>query len=138
MYRRNKGKDEVQPDDGKIDINKQMTEATSLIDHITHLAHSLMDMGDTDIYSKTYEELVRSVRASGRVDPSWIPPSADIKYEYTWDVPGAAGAVGEAFGPFTEDEMKTWFRAAYFGGSGEKVKVRKVGGPWKHWEEVIF
>ena len=97
-----------------------------------------MDMGDTDIYSKTYEELVRSVSASGRVDSSWIPPSADIKYEYRWDVPGAAGAAGEAFGPFTEDEMKTWFRAAYFGGSGEKVKVRKVGGPWRHWEEVIF
>ena len=98
-----------------------------------------MDLGDTDIYSKTYEELVRSVSASGRVDSSWIPPSADIKYEYRWDVPGAAGAAGEAFGPFTEDEMKSWFRAAYFGGSGEKVKVRTVGGgPWKHWEEVIF
>lgn len=121
-----------------MDVDKQTTEATSLIDQVTHLAHSLMDMGDTDIYSKTYEELVRSVRSSGRVDPSWIPPSADIKYEYKWDVPGAAGTAGEAFGPYTEDEMKSWFKAAYFGGSGEKVKVRKVGGTWKDWADVIY
>jgi len=57
-----------------MDVDKQ-TEPISNIDQITHLASNIMSLGDTDIYSKTYEELVRSIRSSGRVDPSWIPPS---------------------------------------------------------------
>jgi CD2 antigen cytoplasmic tail-binding protein 2 len=97
-----------------------------------------MSLGETDIYSKTYEELVRSIRSSGRVDPSWIPPSADPKYEYKWDVPGAGSQADEAFGPFGEDEMKSWFKAAYFGSTGEKVKVRQVGGEWGDWDNVII
>jgi|SRR5882762_5691145 CD2 antigen cytoplasmic tail-binding protein 2 len=120
-----------------MDLDKQ-TNAPLSIDHITHLASNIMSLGDTDIYSKTYEELVRSVRSSGKVDPSWMPSSADVKYEYKWDVPGATGQSGEPFGPFTEDEMKTWFKAAYFGGSGEKVKVRQVGGNWGDWDDVII
>ena len=59
----------------------------SAIDEITHLASMLMSFGDTDIYNKTYEELVRSVRSSGKVSNEGIPPSADVRYEYVWDVP---------------------------------------------------
>lgn len=105
------------------------------IDRITHLASSIMSLGDTDVYSKTYEELVRAVRSSGAVDTSWVPPSADVKYEYKWDVPGASG--GEAFGPFSEDEMRAWFKASYFGVGGEKVQVRPVGGEWGSWDDVL-
>lgn len=119
-----------------MDADKQTT-SPSQIDQITHLASNLMSLGDTDIYSKTYEELVRSVRSSGRVDLSWIPPSADLKYEFKWDVPDAVGQTGEAFGPFGEDEMDSWFKAAYFGSNGEKVKVRQVGGHWGDWDDVI-
>ncbi|OSC97104.1 hypothetical protein PYCCODRAFT_1419965 [Trametes coccinea BRFM310] len=111
-------------------------KATSEIDEITHLASTLMSLGDTDIYSKTYEELVRSIRASGRVDANWVPPSADVKYEYKWAVP-EAGDSEQVFGPFSEDEMKAWYSATYFGPSGEKVKVRKVGGEWGDWSEVV-
>lgn len=103
---------------------------------MTHLASSLMSLGDTDIYSKTYEELVRSVRSSGRVDQTWAPPSADVTYEYKWDVPGAS--IGEVFGPFGEEDMKTWYKAAYFGTAGEKVKIRPVGGKWRDWDDVII
>ncbi len=109
---------------------------TSEIDQITHLASTLLSLGDTDIYSKTYEELVRAVRASGKVDANWIPPSADVKYEYKWDVP-EAGQAGEVFGPFGEEEMRAWYSATYFGPSGEKIKVRKVGGDWGNWKEVV-
>jgi len=49
-----------------------------------------MSLGDTDIYSRIYEELVRSIRSAGKVDQSWVPTSADVKYEYKWDVPGAS------------------------------------------------
>lgn len=105
------------------------------IEEITQLASTIMGLGDTDIYSKTYEELVRSVRSSGQVDNSWIPPSADVKYEYKWDVEGAAP---DLFGPYSEDEMRAWNSAAYFGNHGEKVKVRKVGGEWGSWDEVVI
>ena len=106
------------------------------IDHITHLASTLMSLGDTDIYSRTYEELVRSVRASGKVDKDWMPPSADVKYEYKWDVP-EAGEADQVFGPFSEEDMQAWYAAAYFGAAGEKVKVRKVGGDWGSWSETV-
>jgi CD2 antigen cytoplasmic tail-binding protein 2 len=119
-----------------MDVDKP-AKAPSDIEHITHIASNLMSLGDTDIYSKTYEELVRAVRSAGRVDPSWVPPSADIQYEYKWDVPGVTSQDGESFGPFGEDEMKVWFKAAYFGAMGEKVKVRPVGGDWGNWEDVL-
>lgn len=105
------------------------------IDMITHLASNLMSLGDTDIYSRSYEELVRTVRSSGRVEPNWTPPSADITYEYKWDIPGQS--TEETFGPFSEEEMKMWYTAVYFGESGEKVKVRKVGDDWGAWDDVV-
>lgn len=114
----------------------KVTKAPSEIESITHLASNIMSLGDTDIYSRTYEELVRAVRSSGCVDASWDPPSADLKYEYKWDVP-TAGQNGETFGPFGEEEMKAWYKAAYFGPIGQKVKVRKTGGPWGDWDDII-
>ena len=94
-----------------------------------------MSLGETDIYEKTYEEIVRSVRSSGNVDANWEPPSADIKYEYKWDAPGNEN--GEVFGPFKEEELKAWHKAAYFGTYGEKVQVRKAGGAWGAWDDVV-
>ncbi|EPS98533.1 hypothetical protein FOMPIDRAFT_1037428 [Fomitopsis schrenkii] len=111
-------------------------KAPSDIDHITHLASTLMGLGDIDIYSKTYEELVRSVRSSGIVGASWVPPSADVKYEYKWAVPDSSGQEGQVFGPFGEEEIKGWYKAGYFGTAGEKVQVRKVGGEWGTWDDV--
>ncbi|KAF8636676.1 hypothetical protein AX17_003482 [Amanita inopinata Kibby_2008] len=112
-------------------------KALSDIEQLTHLASTIMSLGETDIYSMTYEELVRGVRSSGAVSPSWEPPSADVKYEYKWDVPGV-DQNAENFGPFSEEEMKAWFKASYFGASGEKVKVRRVGGEWGGWDDVIL
>ena len=111
------------------------TEATD-VETITHFASTLMSLGDTDIYNKTYEELVRSVRATGNVDKDWIPSSAGVKYEYKWDVP-EAGDDTQTFGPFSEEEMQAWYDAAYFGAGGEKVKVRKIGGEWGSWNDVV-
>ncbi|KAG6868237.1 hypothetical protein C0993_005937 [Termitomyces sp. T159_Od127] len=95
-----------------------------------------MALGESDIYDKTYEELVRAVRASGTVDSSWVPPSADVRYEYKWDIPGGPPQ-DQVFGPFSEQEMKAWMKASYFGVAGEKVKVRPVDGEWADWEHVI-
>ena len=92
-----------------------------------------MSLGDTEIYSKTYEQVVRSVRSSGDVEPTWEPPSADVKYEYKW----VEGTDDQTFGPFGEEELNTWFKAAYFGSMGEKVKVRKVGGEWGDWDQIV-
>ncbi|KAK0196943.1 hypothetical protein F5146DRAFT_1153735 [Armillaria mellea] len=110
--------------------------ALSDIEFITHLASNIMTLGDVDIYSKTYEELVRTVRSSRSVDASWEPPSADKKYEYKWDAPGS-GQTDQTFGPFGEEEMRSWYKAAYFGAAGEKVKVREVGGEWKDWDDAL-
>jgi len=112
-------------------------KAPSEIDHITHLASTLMSLGDTDIYSRTYEELVRSVRSAGKVDSSWTPPSADVKYEYKWAVPEANGQDGQVFGPFSEEEIQAWFKAGYFGPAGEKIQVRTVGSEWGSWDDVV-
>lgn len=117
------------------DTPSKTPSAPSEIDHLTHLASTLMSLGDTDIYSKTYEELVRAVRSAGKVDQSWVPPSADVKYEYKWDVPGAD--TDQVFGPFSEEEMQAWNKASYFGVGGEKVKVRPVGGEWGAWDDIV-
>ena len=108
----------------------------SEIDHITHLASNLMSFGDTDIYSKTYEELVRIVRRTGKVNDAWVPPSADVSYEYKWDVPGVTDE-GQVFGPFSEEEMRGWYKASFFGVAGEKIKVRRTGGEWGAWDDVV-
>jgi CD2 antigen cytoplasmic tail-binding protein 2 len=107
------------------------------VEQLTHLASTLLSLGDTDIYSRTYEELVRSVRSAGKVDPSWVPPSADVKYEYKWNVPDSTGGQGQVFGPYSEEEMQSWYKASYFGLAGEKVQVRPVGGDWATWSDCL-
>ncbi|KAJ7285731.1 hypothetical protein C8J57DRAFT_1461098 [Mycena rebaudengoi] len=125
---------------GKLKADDSMladkSAAPSPIEHITHLASNIMSLGDTDIYSKTYEELVRAVRSSGLVDSSWVPPSSDKTYEYKWRVPGE-GQTGETFGPFGEEELNSWFKAEYFGSAGEKVEIRELGGEWGDWSDVL-
>ncbi|OJA13000.1 hypothetical protein AZE42_07445 [Rhizopogon vesiculosus] len=118
-----------------VDKAEEKPKGLSDIDMITHLASNLMSLGDTDIYSRSYEELVRSVRSSGDVEPNWVPPSADIMYEFKWDIPGQSS--GDVFGPFNEEQMKMWLTPTYFGEAGEKVKVRKVGGDWGDWDDIF-
>ncbi|KZT09523.1 uncharacterized protein LAESUDRAFT_646839 [Laetiporus sulphureus 93-53] len=133
-YPSKKRKDDLETDTMQVD---KTPKALSGIDHITHLASMLMSLGDIDIYSRTYEELVRAVRSSGKVDPEWVPPSADVKYEYKWAVPNTSGPDGQVFGPFSEDEVQAWYKAGYFGTSGENVMVKKVGGEWGSWTDVV-
>ncbi|TFK30012.1 hypothetical protein FA15DRAFT_663332 [Coprinopsis marcescibilis] len=106
------------------------------VEVITQLVSNLMSLGDVDFYSKTYEEIVRHVRSIGDVAEDWEPPSADVKYEYKWDTPGAESD-GQVFGPFGEEDMKSWFKATYFGTYGEKVKVRRTAGEWGSWDDVV-
>ena len=119
-----------------VDQTPKGPAAQTEVEQITHLASTLMSLGDSDIYSRTYEELVRSIRRSGKVGDDWVPPSADVRYEYKWAAPDA-GDAGQVFGPFGEEEMQAWHGAAYFGAAGEKVKVRTVGGEWGSWDEVV-
>ncbi|KAJ7063394.1 hypothetical protein C8F01DRAFT_1132862 [Mycena amicta] len=106
------------------------------IETVTHLASTIMSLGDADIYSKTYEELVRAVRASGLVDATWVPPSNDKTYQYKWRDPGA-GTPDEIFGPFGKEDLISWFRASYFGSTGEKVQVRETDGEWSDWDDFF-
>ncbi|KAJ2913433.1 hypothetical protein MD484_g6971, partial [Candolleomyces efflorescens] len=121
--------------DGAMNVDKQPHTPTD-IETITELASKLMSLGDADVYSKSYEELVRHVRTAGNVEQNWEPPSADVKYEYKWDKPGS-GQTDQPFGPFSEENMKSWYKAAYFGTYGEQVKVRRVGGEWGDWDDVV-
>ncbi|KAF4576772.1 CD2 antigen cytoplasmic tail-binding protein 2/Lin1 [Pleurotus pulmonarius] len=132
--RKAKGTTKSSKSDSSVDAKPK---SVSDIDHITHLASNIMSLGDTDIYSKTYEELVRDIRRSGAVDQAWIPPSADVQYEYKWDMPEVVGQEAASFGPYSEEEMKAWYKAAYFGPTGDKVKVRSVGGEWGDWDDVV-
>lgn len=123
-----------QPADG-MSVDKAPPPPTD-IEHVTHLASNIMSLGDTDVYSKTYEELVRDVRSSGSVDSLWVPPSADKQFEYKWATPDA-GQTEDTFGPFAEEEMRSWHKASYFGIAGEKVKVRQPGGDWGEWDDHL-
>jgi CD2 antigen cytoplasmic tail-binding protein 2 len=61
-----------------------------------------------------------------------------VKYEYKWDMPGATEQNGEIFGPFSEDDVKSWYNASYFGVAGEKVQIRQVGSEWGSWEDIVM
>ncbi|KAH9981204.1 hypothetical protein BGW80DRAFT_1434407 [Lactifluus volemus] len=91
--------------------DQQRTSSLPDVEHLTHLASTLLSLGD----------IVRSVRSAGKVGPSWVPPSADVKYEYNG----------------TEEEMLSWYKASYFGLNGEKVKVRPVTGDWGSWSDFL-
>jgi CD2 antigen cytoplasmic tail-binding protein 2 len=115
----------------------KVTLTKSKIERLTALASGLLSLGDGDIYNKTYEHVLRSVRSSGDVEPDWVPLTTT--YEYKWDVPETTTNASDpqVFGPFKEAEMKAWYDANYFGVSGEKVKVRVVGGEWGDWDDVV-
>lgn len=116
--------------------NDKGPDAASEIGIMTDLATKIMALGDVDIYSKPYESLVRSVRASAIVDQNWEPPSADAKFEYKW-ANTEVGQTEETFGPFGEAEMRGWYQADYFGPAGERVLVRPLGGAWGPWRDVL-
>jgi CD2 antigen cytoplasmic tail-binding protein 2 len=106
--------------------------------HMTHLASTLMALGDTDIYSRTHEELVRAVRKAGAVPDDWVAPNAEPRYEYVWDVPDTT-APGQVLGPYGADEMRGWHTAGFFGPGADKIRVRVVGGDgeWGAWDDVV-
>ena len=102
------------------------------IERVTELASDLM-VDNIDIYTSTYEELLRSVRRSKIVEPDWKPPETDTKVEYRW-----RGGDGATFGPFSIEEMSAWREADYFGLGAEKIELRKAGtDSWAKWDEVI-
>lgn len=131
--------DSTEAQSKKHPASNKTIQQTSKIERLTDLASKLMSLGDVDIYNKTYEHILRSVRSAGNVEPDWIPPK--VQYEYKWDVPEAPtqgdGREPQVFGPFSEEEMNAWREANYFGPSGEKVKVRVVGGDWGGWDDIV-
>ena len=110
------------------------------ITRITDLASTLMSHGNIDIYSMTYEELLRSVRKG--LGSEWVPPSQNAQYEYQWAVSGDGGGAeqnAQIYGPYKLDGMKSWYGANYFGEGGEKIRIRKVGqNNWHEWDEIVF
>lgn len=114
------------------------------INRITTLGSILMSHGNIDIYSWTYEQLLRSVRAAGDVGPDWIPQSHDAIYEYKWAaIDDSVGAENQSnpqvYGPYKEEELLSWYDADYFGDAGEKIRVRRIReNEWRSWDEVIF
>ena len=111
------------------------------ITRITDLASILMSLGNTDIYSSQYEQLLRSVRAAAVVPPDWVPPSQNVQYEFRWVSSDQDGGEDRAqvYGPYQPEEMLTWHGAKYFGDEGENVRVRKLGeNGWHHWDEIMF
>ena len=76
----------------------------SEINLITYLASTLMSLGDTEIYSETYEQVVHSICSSGDVEPTWEPPSANVKYH----INGSEGRTIRrlSLGPFGEEKIK--------------------------------
>ena len=109
---------------------------SSDIDRLTALASALM-VDDPDVYSTTYENILRSVRRSGAVSQDWVPPQP--QYEYCWaQTDQTNGGTTTAYGPFTAKDMQQWYDAMFFGMGGEKVQVRNVGTTeWQAWDDVF-
>ena len=119
--------------------NEDAKAKVSEIDRITSLASALM-VNDTEVYSTTFEALVRSIRRSGTVAADWNPPVA--AYEYRWgEGYGAPETKDVVYGPFSLLEMQTWYDASFFGQVGEKILVRKVmdgqSDEWAQWDQVF-
>lgn len=117
------------------DPNIVPTKAPPLsdIDRITTISSKLLP-SFPEIYSTTYEAILRSVRRSQAVPGDWVPPKP--KFEYKWTV--EAATTHGVNGPFTEEEVRTWFSAGYFGDSGERIALRVVGTEeWKGWDEAF-
>ncbi|GJJ10585.1 hypothetical protein Clacol_004812 [Clathrus columnatus] len=141
-----------------MDVDQALQTSPSLenkiqdaIGRITSLSSILMSHGNIDIYSWTYEQLLRSVRAAGNVEPDWVPPNHSAIYEYRWAVndSGETNQNGEShdhvppqvqvYGPYREEELLSWYNANYFGDGGEKIRLRRTGeNEWWSWDEVIF
>jgi CD2 antigen cytoplasmic tail-binding protein 2 len=103
------------------------------IDRITTISSKLLP-SLPEIYSTPYEAILRSVRRSQAVPDDWVPPKP--KFEYKWTV--EAATTHGVNGPFTEEEVRTWFSAGYFGDFGERIALRVVGTEeWKGWDEVF-
>lgn len=139
LQKRHKSNADVMELDGRIKhpskTQSQPSAQVSKIDRLTALASNLLALGDVDIYDKTYEHILRSIRSTGNVEPDWVPEA--IKYEYKWDIPEAQSSPEQTFGPFSGEELRSWYDAKYFGDEGEKVKVRVVGGEWGDWDHVV-
>lgn len=120
-----------------VEMEEEKPKDASEIDRITALASALM-VHDPDVYSTTYEGLLRSVRRSGIVGQDWTPPLP--KYEYRWAVTDPTNATSNeiVYGPFSEEELRTWNDAMFFGTDGEKIKLRKVGeSGWRSWDDLF-
>jgi CD2 antigen cytoplasmic tail-binding protein 2 len=103
------------------------------IDRVTDISSKLLP-SSPEIYSTTYEAILRSVRRSGMVPEDWVPPKPN--FEYKWTVEGAT--TQGVNGPYSEEEIRTWFNAGYFGDSGERIALRVVGTEeWEGWNELF-
>jgi len=124
----------------------------SAIDRVTALASTLMALGELHIYDETHRTLVHSVKEAGLVPQDWVPSSAAppppppeslIKYQYRWDPKYLATTSGgakpdEIFGPYGKDELLAWKNASYFGPTGDRVQLRRLGDEaWSGWMIIV-
>ena len=122
-----------EPPQADPNITSATAPLSSDIDRITAISSKLLP-SLPEIYSTTYETIIRSVRRSGMVPEDWVPPKP--KFQYKWTVEGAT--TQGVNGPFTEEEIRTWFDAGYFGDLGERIALRAMGTEdWKGWDEVF-
>lgn len=106
------------------------------VEAITGAADQLLTRGDTEIYEKERELLVRQYKRETGDD--WVdPPKEKITedepetkmWEYRWS---DARDGGERHGPYDGQTMNAWNDAGYF---GEGVEFRRVGE--SGWEKVV-
>lgn len=119
----------------KGETNAKIDKKASDIARVTTLA-SLLMVSDPDIYSTAYEVLLRGVRRAGVVPQDWTPPVT--KYEYRWAAEAGSGDTNTVHGPFTADEVQSWYDASFFGFTGEKIKIRTMGSSeWLNWDDLF-
>ncbi|KAG8900462.1 hypothetical protein FRB99_006031 [Tulasnella sp. 403] len=120
------------------------------IDRVTALASTLLSLGETHVYDETHRTLLFSVKEAGLVPRDWVPPLAAPvpvehapKYHYRWSPEYLATTLGgakpdEVFGPYSKEELLAWKDASYFGPSGERVQLRRLGEDvWSDWSIVM-
>lgn len=111
--RRNKNKESGQ----KMDVSAG-EESKKQIEKVTEIADALMAQGYFHVYEDTYETIQEKLVNEGVLEVKSESIKDGDQWEYKWE------AEGEAFGPFSTQDMRAWYEQGYF---QNPILLRKQG-----------
>lgn len=148
-------------------VTSEVENAKQELEQLTSLSSAIMSrFGIINIYDETYESLLRVVRRSGLVRETWDPAVSRQKKEkngleqqedqedqrqftYKWSPSYLAATTDspnpdvQIFGPYSAQDLKSWYADGYFGDQGERILLKQssddetIAQGWKRWEQIF-